>query len=133
MSAVSGHAPPILCMRFECDAHTLLVWGSIPARNWARAHAWQRGLYGHASILIFGRGRGSESASIPAAGRTRWAIFDPGAYAFYMNIADPAEIVVVDAQQPRSIARIFAIPSVGPHGLSIRTRSACSAPATLGN
>jgi hypothetical protein len=36
-----------------------------------------------------------------------------------VNIADPAEIVVVDARQPQSVARIFAIPSVGPHGLDL--------------
>jgi DNA-binding beta-propeller fold protein YncE len=55
-------------------------------------------------------------AEIPVAGRTRWTLFDPEAQVFYVNIADPAEIVVVDARQPESIARTFAIPSVGPHG-----------------
>ena len=58
-------------------------------------------------------------AEIPVAGRTRWAVFDPEAQAFYVNIAEPAEIVVVDARQPRSLARTFAIPSVGPHGLDL--------------
>jgi DNA-binding beta-propeller fold protein YncE len=58
-------------------------------------------------------------AEIPVAGRTRWAIFDPEAQVFYVNIADPAEIVLVDARQSHSIARTFAIPSVGPHGLDL--------------
>jgi len=58
-------------------------------------------------------------AEIPVPGRTRWAVFDPEAEVFYVNIAEPAEIVVVDARQPRSITRTFAIPSVGPHGLDL--------------
>lgn len=58
-------------------------------------------------------------AHIPVSGRTRWAIFDPDAQAFYVNIADPPEIVVVDARKPADIARAFAIPSAGPHGLDL--------------
>jgi DNA-binding beta-propeller fold protein YncE len=58
-------------------------------------------------------------AEIRVAGRTRWAVFDPEAQVFYVNVAEPAEIVVVDARQPRSIMRTFAIPSVGPHGLDL--------------
>jgi DNA-binding beta-propeller fold protein YncE len=60
-------------------------------------------------------------AEIPVAGRTRWAVFDPEAQAFYVNIAEPAEIAVVDARQPWSLAHTFAIPSVGPHGLDLDT------------
>ena len=50
-------------------------------------------------------------AHIPVSGRTRWAIFDPDAQAFYVNIADPPEIVVVDARKPADIARavLFAL------------------------
>jgi DNA-binding beta-propeller fold protein YncE len=58
-------------------------------------------------------------AEIPVGGRTRWAIFDPEAQVFYVNIADPAQIVVVDARQPESMKCIFAIPSAGPHGLDL--------------
>ena len=58
-------------------------------------------------------------AEIPVLGRTRWAMFDPEAQVFYVNIADPAQIVVVDARQPDGIKRTFAIPSVGPHGLDL--------------
>jgi len=58
-------------------------------------------------------------AEIPVLGRTRWAIFDPEAQVFYVNIADPAQIVVVDARQPEGIKRTFAIPSAGPHGLDL--------------
>jgi DNA-binding beta-propeller fold protein YncE len=58
-------------------------------------------------------------ASIPVPGRTRWTIFDAATAAFYVNIADPAQIVIVDAKQPTQIARTFAIPAAGPHGLDL--------------
>jgi DNA-binding beta-propeller fold protein YncE len=58
-------------------------------------------------------------AEIPVPGRTRWAVYNPDAQVFYVNIANPAEIVVVDARQPDSIARTFSIPSAGPHGLDL--------------
>ena len=54
---------------------------------------------------------------IPVPGRTRWTVFDPGPELFYVNIAQPAEIVVVDPRQPDRIARRFAVPHAGPHGL----------------
>ena len=56
---------------------------------------------------------------IPVSGRTRWAVYDPEAKAFYVNIADPAEIAVVDTRQPNRIARTIAVPSAGPHGLDL--------------
>jgi DNA-binding beta-propeller fold protein YncE len=58
-------------------------------------------------------------ASIPVPGRTRWAIFDAMTAIFYVNIADPAQIVMVDAKQPTQIARTFAVPAAGPHGLDL--------------
>jgi DNA-binding beta-propeller fold protein YncE len=57
--------------------------------------------------------------SIPVPGRTRWAIFDPQTDAFYVNIADPAEIVVVKAEAPERISKTFPIPAAGPHGLDL--------------
>ncbi len=60
-------------------------------------------------------------ASIPVPGRTRWAIFDAATGAFYVNIADPAQIVVIASKQPTQIARTIAIPAVGPHGLDLDT------------
>jgi DNA-binding beta-propeller fold protein YncE len=57
--------------------------------------------------------------AIPVPGRTRWALYDPDADAFYVNIADPAQIVVVDARDPQRIARAFSIPAAGPHGLDM--------------
>jgi DNA-binding beta-propeller fold protein YncE len=58
-------------------------------------------------------------AAIPVAGRTRWALYDPDADVFYVNIADPAQIVVVDGRAPERIARTLAVPAAGPHGLDI--------------
>ena len=56
-------------------------------------------------------------ASIEVPGRTRWAVFDPDAEVFYVNISDPAVIVVVDVKKPTGIARTIPIPAAGPHGL----------------
>ncbi len=58
-------------------------------------------------------------AEIGVPGRTRWALYDPDAQAFYVNIADPAQIVVVDARNPSRIARVLPVPSAGPHGLDL--------------
>ncbi len=58
-------------------------------------------------------------ADIPVAGRTRWTVFDPDADVFHVNIADPPQIVVVDARDPVGNQRIVPIPSVGPHGLDL--------------
>jgi DNA-binding beta-propeller fold protein YncE len=57
--------------------------------------------------------------SIAAPGRTRWAIFDKDTDSFYINIADPAVIVVVPAGNPGLISRSFPIPAAGPHGLDL--------------
>jgi DNA-binding beta-propeller fold protein YncE len=58
-------------------------------------------------------------AEIRVPGRTRWAVYDPDAQVFYVNIADPAQIVIVDARNPRDVACVFPIPSAGPHGLDL--------------
>jgi DNA-binding beta-propeller fold protein YncE len=55
--------------------------------------------------------------SIPVPGRTRWTIFDPSSSCFYVNIADPFQIVVVDSADPTGVKRSMEIPAKGPHGL----------------
>ena len=55
--------------------------------------------------------------SIPVPGRTRWTIFDATLNCFYVNIADPYQIVVVDSRDPTRIVRAIEIPAKGPHGL----------------
>ena len=52
-------------------------------------------------------------------GRTRWAIFDPRTREFFVNIADPAQVVTIAAGKPDQISRIIEIPAAGPHGLDL--------------
>lgn len=63
-------------------------------------------------------------ADLPVAGRTRWATYDPGTDAFYVNIASPAQIAVIQAQDPYRIARHIDVPVAGPHGLGLDDSSA---------
>ncbi len=58
-------------------------------------------------------------ADVPVPGRTRWAVFDPVADAFVVNIMDPPRIVVVSAGEAPGIRRTVPIPHAGPHGLDI--------------
>lgn len=67
------------------------------------------------SMVDVGRGRMIHSIIVP--GRTRWAIFDQQTDSFYVNIADPAVIVVVKARKADAIFRLLLIPATGPHGL----------------
>jgi DNA-binding beta-propeller fold protein YncE len=55
--------------------------------------------------------------SIPVAGRTRWAIFDAGSGCFYVNIAEPAQIAIVESARPTVVKRAIEVPGRGPHGL----------------
>src|SRR3989442_11225834 len=57
--------------------------------------------------------------SLPVAGRTRWPLFDAGADVFYVNIADPPQIVAIAAIEPFRVVRAFSISSAGPHGLDL--------------
>jgi DNA-binding beta-propeller fold protein YncE len=71
-------------------------------------------------------------ASVPAPGRTRWTVFDPQTEAFYVNIAEPAQIVVVAAADPNRIERAWPMPVAGPHGLDLdpdRQRLFCACDA----
>ena len=58
-------------------------------------------------------------ASIPVPGRTRWTVFDPTRNVFFVNVADPGQIVVIDPERPQPLADHFAVPDRGPHGLEI--------------
>jgi len=58
-------------------------------------------------------------ADVPVPGRTRWTVYDPLDELFYVNIADPAQIVVLDATNPARVARAFPVASPGPHGLDL--------------
>ncbi len=58
-------------------------------------------------------------ADVPVSGRTRWVIFDGEAESFYVNIADPPQVAVIEASNPRSVARTIEVPAAGPHGLDL--------------
>jgi DNA-binding beta-propeller fold protein YncE len=60
-----------------------------------------------------------KAASIPVPGRTRWAVFDPLAEVFYVNISYPAQILVIDPRKPDRISRHMDVPAEGPHGLDL--------------
>jgi DNA-binding beta-propeller fold protein YncE len=55
-------------------------------------------------------------AELPLPGRPRWALYDGERDVVFANVREPAEIVVIDAAEA-AIARTFAVPSAGPHGL----------------
>jgi DNA-binding beta-propeller fold protein YncE len=58
-------------------------------------------------------------AEVEVPGRTRWTVYDAQTEVFYVNIADPAQIVVIEAAHPARIARAYPIPAAGPHGLDL--------------
>jgi DNA-binding beta-propeller fold protein YncE len=58
-------------------------------------------------------------ADVPVSGRTRWVIFDPESGCFYVNIADPPQIAVIEATKPSVVARTLSVPATGPHGLDL--------------
>ena len=75
-------------------------------------------------------------ATIPVPGRTRWAVFDVGRGRFYVNIADPPQIVVFDSADPTRVADAFPMTAAGPHGLDLdpttgRLFCACDGKALL--
>jgi DNA-binding beta-propeller fold protein YncE len=64
-------------------------------------------------------------ASVRMPGRTRWTVFDPQAELFFVNIDDPAQIVVLTSDAPDRLARTISIPSSGPHGLDFDPEHRC--------
>ena len=57
-------------------------------------------------------------ATIPLPGRPRWAVYDHATERVYANVREPAQIVVLNANE-LEIARTFNVPIAGPHGLAI--------------
>ncbi len=58
-------------------------------------------------------------AAVPVSGRTRWVVFDVASACFYVNIADPSQIVIIEAAKPGFVARTLSVPAAGPHGLDL--------------
>lgn len=69
------------------------------------------------TLTVYDAGAGRQVGQLRMPGRTRWALYHAPTDAFYVNIADPAEIVEVSAEGTSVIRRHIAIPGVGPHGL----------------
>lgn len=83
------------------------------------------------TISVFEVDRATIVASIPVPGRTRWTVFDPSADVFFVNIADPPWIVVIEGADPARVSRTIEIAAAGPHGLEVdeagRLYCACDA------
>ena len=88
------------------------------------------------SVSVVDLGRRERIAEIKVPGRTRWAIYDAALEMFFVNIAFPARIVVIDARDPTRISKEYDVPAAGPHGLELdpvkgRLLCACDAGVLL--
>jgi DNA-binding beta-propeller fold protein YncE len=96
------------------------------------AHVGDAAVTGSCSVSVLDVPGRRRILDVPVPGRTRWAVFDPVADAFHVNIADPAQIVVVGAADPVTVRRVVPMPHAGPHGLDLdvaRRRLFCACDA----
>jgi DNA-binding beta-propeller fold protein YncE len=83
------------------------------------AHVGDPAIPGSHTVAIVDIDTRQRISDVPVAGRTRWAVYDPIADVYHVNIAAPPQIVVLEAGDPVGIRRIVAIPHAGPHGLDL--------------
>ena len=88
------------------------------------------------TVSIVDLARRERISEVKVLGRTRWAIYDEARELFFINIASPPRIVVIDARDPTKITREYDIPAAGPHGLDLdpatgRLLCACDAGVLL--
>ena len=88
------------------------------------------------TVSIVDLARRERIAELKVPGRTRWTIYDERREVFFVNIASPARVVVIDARDPTRISREHDIPAAGPHGLDLdpatgRLMCACDAGVLL--
>jgi len=98
------------------------------------AHVGDPAVAGSRSVSVIDVRARQRIADLPVAGRTRWTVYDPVADVFHVNIADPPQIVAVDAGDPIRIRRVMPVPHAGPHGLDIdvqRRRLFCGCDAGI--
>lgn len=96
------------------------------------AHVGDPAIPGSCTVSIVDVRARKRLADVAVAGRTRWTVYDRLGDAFHVNIADPPQIVVVEAGDPLRVRRVVAIPHAGPHGLDIdvaRRRLFCACDA----
>jgi DNA-binding beta-propeller fold protein YncE len=74
---------------------------------------------GSTTASIVDVARQSVVASVLMPGRTRWTLFSERQDVFFVNIAEPSCIAVIEASHPAKIAKTFDIPAAGPHGLDL--------------
>jgi DNA-binding beta-propeller fold protein YncE len=58
-------------------------------------------------------------AAVPVPGRTRWTIYDGKRDRFFVNVANPARIVVLAASDSSRVDTTYEVPAAGPHGLDL--------------
>jgi len=83
------------------------------------AHVGDPAAEGSRTVSLVDVATRTRLADVPVPGRTRWTVFDPEADAFHVNIAEPAQVIVVNAADPVSIRRVVDVLHSGPHGLDI--------------
>jgi DNA-binding beta-propeller fold protein YncE len=88
------------------------------------------------AVSVIDLARRERIAEVKVPGRTRWTIYDKARELFFVNIASPAQIIVIDARGPTQISREYDIPAAGPHGLDLdpatgRLMCACDAGVLL--
>jgi DNA-binding beta-propeller fold protein YncE len=71
------------------------------------------------TVSVVDVARRERTAEIKVPGRTRWAIYDSELESFFVNIASPARIVAIGADEPTRISKEYEVPAVGPHGLDL--------------
>jgi DNA-binding beta-propeller fold protein YncE len=105
-------------------------------RRLLAAHVGDAAVAGSRTVSLVDVESRTRIADVPVPGRTRWTVFDPHADAFHVNIAEPAQVIVVNAADPLGIRRVVDVPHSGPHGLDIDVRArrifcACDAAALV--
>ena len=67
------------------------------------------------------------TSTMALPGRPRWAMYDQNRDVVFANIADPAQIIAIDADT-LDVASAFDVPVDGPHGLAVHeNRLYCAA------
>lgn len=93
-------------LAFDPQRQTLLVAGVGNSESRAPPTA-----------TLFDARIGKRLSQVTLPGRTRWATYHAASDAFYVNIAEPPSIAVLDASAPSAVRRFLEIPAAGPHGL----------------
>ena len=57
--------------------------------------------------------------NVAVQGHTRWAVYDSFSDVFFVNIAFPAQIAIIQTARPKRLIGKFNIPAAGPHGLDL--------------